>query len=97
MDNFQKTIILCSLDYLLENNDNDDIIEIKRFYQHILALYLMIHHFPYRNIHLTIHMNSIQQGSADFLFENADDQTLEKITCLNQFAFEMLYEKFNVY
>jgi hypothetical protein len=57
----------------------------------------MIHHSPYRNIHPTIHVNSIQQGSADFLFENVDNQTLEKISRLNWFAFEMLYEKFNVY
>jgi hypothetical protein len=79
---------------LLEINDNDDIIEIKQFHQHILALYLMIHHFPYHNIHPTIHVNSIQQRGADFLFENADNQTLEKVT---YFAFEMLYEKFDVY
>jgi hypothetical protein len=57
----------------------------------------MIHHFPYRNIHLIIHVNSIQQRSADFLFENANNQTLKKVTHLNQFAFEMLYKKFNVY
>jgi hypothetical protein len=43
----------------------------------------MIHHSPYRNIHLTIHMNSIQQRSVDFLFENEDDQILKKITRLN--------------
>jgi hypothetical protein len=57
----------------------------------------MIYHFPYRNIHPTIHVNSIQQRSVDFLFENANNQTLKKITCLNRFAFEMLYEKFNIY
>jgi hypothetical protein len=72
MDNFQKTLILCSLDYLLKDND-DDIIETKRFHQHIFVLYLMIHHSPYRNIHLTIHVNSIQQRSADFLFENTNN------------------------
>jgi hypothetical protein len=38
MDNFQKTLILCGLDHLLENNDNDNIIETKQFHQHILAL-----------------------------------------------------------
>jgi hypothetical protein len=97
MDNFRKTLILCGLDYLLEDNDDDDIIKTKRFHQHILALYLMIHHSPYRNIHPTIHVNSIQQGSADYLFENVNNQTLEKITRLNQFVFEMLYGKFNIY
>jgi hypothetical protein len=83
MDNFWKTLILCGLDYLLKDNDDDDIIETKRFHQYILALYLMIHHSPYRKFHLTIHVNSIQQGSTDFLFENVDNQTLKKITCLN--------------
>jgi hypothetical protein len=29
MDNFQKTLILCGLDYLLEDNDDDDIIKTK--------------------------------------------------------------------
>jgi hypothetical protein len=73
------------------------IIETERFHQHILILYLIIHYFLYRNIHPTIHVNSIQQGSADFLFENANNQTLKKITHLNRFVFEMLYEKFDVY
>jgi hypothetical protein len=98
MDNFRKTLILCNLDYLLEDDDDDDnIIETEQYHQHILALYLMIHQSPYRNIHLTIHVNSIQQGGADFLLENADDRALEKGTHLNRFAFEMLYEKFEVY
>jgi hypothetical protein len=57
----------------------------------------MIHHFPYCNIYPIIHVNSIQQRGADFLFENANNQTLKKIIRLNQFAFKMLYEKFNVY
>jgi hypothetical protein len=57
----------------------------------------MIHHSSYHNIHPTIHVNSIQQRGADFLFENANNQTLKKVTHLNQFIFEMLYEKFNVY
>jgi hypothetical protein len=83
MDNFQKILILCSLDYLLENNDDDDIIKTKQFHQHILVLYLMIHHFPYHNIYSTIYVNSIQQGNANFLFENANNQILKKITCLN--------------
>jgi hypothetical protein len=83
MDNFWKTLIFCGFDYLLENNDDNDIIETKRFYQHIFALYLMIHHSPYHNIHPTIHVNSIQQRNANFLFENANNQTLEKITRLN--------------
>jgi hypothetical protein len=96
MDNFRKTLILCCLDYLLEDNDDDDIIETERYHQHIFALYLMIHHSPYRNIHPTIHVNCIQQRGDDFLFENADDQTLEEVTRLNRFAFEMLYEKFKV-
>jgi hypothetical protein len=43
----------------------------------------MIHHFLYYNIHPIIHVNSIQQRGADFFFENANDQTLEKVTCLN--------------
>jgi hypothetical protein len=73
MDNFQKTLIFCGLDYLLKDNDNDDIIETKQFHQYILILYLMIHYFPYRNIHLTIHVNSIQQRGANFLFKNANN------------------------
>jgi hypothetical protein len=95
MDNYRKILILCILDYLIKDND-DNIIEIKRYHQYILALYSMIHHSPYRNIHPTIHVNCIQQGGADFLFENADDQTLEKVTHLNRFAFKMSYEKFKV-
>jgi hypothetical protein len=82
MDNFQKKLILCGLDYLLKDNDNDNIIKTKQFHQYILALYLMIHHSPYHNIHFTIYMNGIQQKSVDFLFENANDQTLKKIICL---------------
>jgi hypothetical protein len=42
-------------------------------------------------------VNSIQQGSAEFLFENANNLTLEKVTYLNQFTFEIFFEKFNVY
>jgi hypothetical protein len=57
MDNFQKTLIFCGLDYLLEDDDDNDIIETERYHQHILALYLMIHHSPYRNIHPIIHVN----------------------------------------
>jgi hypothetical protein len=76
----------------LEDNNDNDIIKTKRFHQYILILYLIIHYSLYCNIHLTIHVNSIQQGSADFLFENANNQTLEKITCLSRFAFEMFFE-----
>jgi hypothetical protein len=82
MDNYQKTLIFCGLNYLLKDNDDNNI-ETKRFHQYILALYLIIHYSPYRNIHSTIHMNNIQQGNADFLFENIDNQTLKKITRLN--------------
>jgi hypothetical protein len=83
MDNFWKTLILCSLNYLLKDNDNNNIIETKQFHQYLLVLYLMIHHFLYHNIHPTIYVNSIQQRGADFLFENANNQTLKKIICLN--------------
>jgi hypothetical protein len=82
---------------LLKNNNNNNIIETEQFHQYIFALYLMIHHSPYCNIHFIIHVNSIQQKSADFLFENVNNQILKKIARLNRFTFEMLYKKFNIY
>jgi hypothetical protein len=55
----------------------------KQFYQHIFVLYLMIHHFPYHNIHPTIYINNIQQRSTNFLFKNANNQILKKVIHLN--------------
>jgi hypothetical protein len=50
--------------------------------------------WPYCLDRSLLHTNTLIQGSPDYFFENCDSSSLKKITCLNKYAFKLLYKSF---
>ena len=73
----------------------DDDLVILESHKHLFEyIFLMTEQLPFHFEHPLLHVDYIQQGGADFLFENADNQTLEKVSRLVRATFVLIYEKF---
>lgn len=83
---------LFMLDFL-----DDDILLFRKRKRNAIYAFLLAHHFPFRQNPPNLHVDCVQHGGANFLFDHADDQTLEKVTRLNLHCFNLIYDRFKHY